>query len=129
MGFGPLGAELAPLVVASTVLEEVDPLSFEELEEVCLAGYQSGLEDAGWHGDPVQIRLGYAASAALRYPLGCLQLMLPPLLHESKRRPIEVVHRRPFDEIVDLWGAVSHNLIGLADKARLLAARNDLSAS
>lgn len=47
MGFAPLGAELAPLVVASTVLDEVNPLSFEELEEVCLAEYQSGLEDAG----------------------------------------------------------------------------------
>ncbi len=47
--------------------------------------------------------------------------MLPPLLDESNRQPMEEVHSRPFDEIVDLWGAVNYNNIGLADKARLLA--------
>ncbi|HJV12354.1 MAG TPA: hypothetical protein VJ625_00525 [Propionibacteriaceae bacterium] len=99
----------------------MDSLSFEELEEVCLAGYQSG-----W-------RMPFARRSGRNSPGVCSECCpslstrlsavdpAPALLDEAKRPPMEAVHPRPFDEIIDLWGAANSTNIRLAVTAPQLA--------
>ena len=46
--------------------------AIEELEELVVREYLRGLNDAGWHGDPGLVRLGYMAGAALNYGIATL---------------------------------------------------------
>jgi hypothetical protein len=59
------------------------------LEHVVFEGYLEGLRDAGWKGDPRQIRLGYTASS-IRYlfpEIGrWLALILDERLHADFER-------------------------------------------
>ena len=66
VGRGPIGADLNPLVWMSIALAGVEMDKSQELEEIVFDGYLEGLRDAGWHGDPLQVRLGYLA-ASVRY--------------------------------------------------------------
>lgn len=66
MGRGAIGEELVPLILSSSALFEVDLDLIPELEDIAFDGYLTGLRDAGWQGDPRQVRLGYTA-ASLRW--------------------------------------------------------------
>ena len=125
MGISPLGAELAALVQASVAFLEVAPADAGALEELCLDAYVAGLADAGWAGDPALVRLGYGLSSLLRYPLGCVRLLLPALLDTHLHAGIEQTLGRPFEEIVDHWRTITSGHLALADQARaqLAAAR------
>ena len=41
-----------------------------KLDQMVFDGYVEGLAEAGWHGDPRLVRLGYAASSALCFGIG-----------------------------------------------------------
>jgi len=103
LGVGPLGAELAPLVCASATFLGVDRTQWNDLELTAVAAYREGVVDAGWDGADEELRLGFAASSALRYWPGVVRLLLPTLLDEAAHRRAEAVLGIPFDEIVDLW--------------------------
>jgi len=76
-GRGAIGEELVPLVQASIATSEVEVAQGQELEDIVFEGYLVGLRDAGWRGDPRQVRLGYtAASLRYRFEGGWLALML-----------------------------------------------------
>ena len=67
-GIGPVGQELAPLVVSSALwFAEVSLADLPALDRACFAAYVDGLRDAGWQGDAALARLGYTATCALRY--------------------------------------------------------------
>jgi aminoglycoside/choline kinase family phosphotransferase len=72
-GIGALGEELTPLVQATYLWHEVGKEAYKELEEGVLYGYLEGLRQAGWQGDAKWVRLGYAASSALRYTTGSIR--------------------------------------------------------
>jgi Phosphotransferase enzyme family len=122
VGIGPLGSELAPLIQASVAFLEVAPADADGLEQLCMDGYVAGLADAGWAADPALARLGYALSSLLRYPLGCVRLLLPALLDTRLHAGIEQTLGRPFDEIVDHWRTITGGHLALADQARALLA-------
>lgn len=82
-GVGVIGEDLAPLVAGSIAFMEAPAATHHRLEMAALDGYVAGLRESGWDGDPQGVRIGYAASAALRYGLGALRLALPPLLDEG----------------------------------------------
>jgi hypothetical protein len=67
------------------------------------------------------VRLRYARSAALRYPLGCLRLVLPPLLQTDERARFERVNGVAFDDIVEHWRMITPGHPALIDTARTLA--------
>jgi hypothetical protein len=125
VGISPLGSELAALVQASVAFLEVAPADAGALEELCVDRYLTGLTDAGWAGDPALVRLGYALSSLLRYPLGCVRLLLPALLDTHLHAGIEQTLGRPFEEIVDHWRTITGEHLALAEQARaqLAAAR------
>lgn len=103
LGTGPVGAELAPLVCASAAFLGIDRGRWDDLEQAALGAYGQGLADAGWQGPPQQLRLGFAASSALRYLPGVVRLVLPTLLDEAAQRRTEAVLGIPFEQAVDLW--------------------------
>jgi hypothetical protein len=122
VGISPVGSELAALIQASVAFLEVAPTDTGELEQMCVDAYVAGLADAGWAGDPALVRLGYALSSLLRYPLGCVRLVLPALLDPRLHPGIEQTLGRPFEEIVDHWRTIIGGHLALADQARALLA-------
>ena len=114
VGIGPVGAELAPLVLASVAFGEVEPVDMEELQRVSFDGYVAGLADVGWSGDPSLTRLSYSASGMLRYAVGCVRLILPALLDSHARSRVEQVSGRSFEETVRLWGVIARSMASVA---------------
>jgi hypothetical protein len=84
VGRGPIGAELNALVWMSIALAGVEPGNSQELKEIVFEGYLEGLREAGWQGDPQQVRLGYTA-ASVRYLFPEVGRWLGLILDESRR--------------------------------------------
>jgi len=99
-GIAPLGAELAALIVGSFGLYEVPASQAFELDRICFEGYVQGLHDAGWHGSPRLVRLGYTLTYLLRYVYGGrIGEMLPGLLDAYKRQFFETALSRSAEEM------------------------------
>jgi hypothetical protein len=118
-GRGPIGAELVPLVLASVAYNEVDLAQAQALEDIVFEGYLEGLRDAGWRGNPRQVRLGYTASS-LRFRLGELNRAMDMILDESQHPFAEQVYGRSMEEIQDHWVQVGSLCDSLADEAQEL---------
>jgi hypothetical protein len=119
VGPAAVGEELVPLINASVAFMEVGLDQAQELEEEVLAGYLAGLQDVGCHIDPGQVRLGYAAAAALRYSIGTIRRLLPMLLDTGQHAILEQVFGRPMVELTEVWLESSRRFdIRLAAEAR-----------
>jgi hypothetical protein len=118
-GRGAIGAELVPLILASFALFEVDLAQTQALEEIVCEGYLEGLRDAGWQGDPRQVRLGYTA-ASLRFRCGELERVMGLILDESQHPWAEQAFGRPIEEIEDHFAQVGSLVDSLTDEAREL---------
>jgi hypothetical protein len=102
VGRGPIGADLNPLVWMSMALGGVGLDKAQELEETVFEGYLEGLHEAGWQGDPLQVRLGYtAASVRFLFPeVGTwLALILDERLHAGFERSVGAPMGRIFDTV------------------------------
>jgi hypothetical protein len=100
-GLGPVGQDLAALVVASLAFFEADQACADELEARCLQGYLSGLEDSGWHESAENVEFGYLASAVLRYGVGGIGPLLTLTLNESMHGLVEEGFGRPLSDVVE----------------------------
>ena len=109
-----------PLVLSSVLWFGVSPSQFGELDQLAFEGYLQGLHDAGWHGDPRAVRLGYLAIAALQFSF--LLTTVPELraLDETGKRKMEGLMGRPLEEIADNTVAVRRIIVTCADEARAL---------
>ena len=119
-GRGALGEELVPLILGSVMFFEVGLDRAQALEEIAFEGYLEGLRDAGWRGDPRQVRLGYAAAGCLRYQFQDAGRWLALALDESLHPIVMQMWGRPIEEIIDnsfQVDVISHHL---ADEAREL---------
>jgi hypothetical protein len=116
-GTGALGEELVPLILGSVVFYEVGLDKAQALEEIVFEGYLEGLRDAGWCGDPRQVRLGYAAAASLRYNCSGVG---GALLDKSQRDMLEHALGRPIGEVARFWAQVGRSFDGILDEAREL---------
>jgi hypothetical protein len=121
VGRGAIGEELVPLVLASVAFNEVDLAQAQALEDIIFEGYLDGLRDAGWRGDPRQVRLGYTA-ASLRFRFAELNRAMDAILDESQHPFMEQVFGRSMEEIEDHWGRVGNLVYSLTDEARVLMA-------
>jgi hypothetical protein len=118
-GRGAIGEDLVPLVQASVAFYEVELDKAQALEEIVFEGYLKGLRDAGWRGDPRQVRLGYTA-ASLRYKFADIWRGLAISLDESLHPIIDQALGRPIGEVFDYWARVSRLFDSLTDEAREL---------
>jgi hypothetical protein len=119
VGRGAIGAELVPLVLASVAFNEIDLAQAQALEDVVLEGYLQGLRDAGWRGNPRQVRLGYTAGS-LRFRFAELNRAMDMILDESQHPFMEQVFGRSMEEIQEHWAQVGNLVDSLTDEAREL---------
>jgi hypothetical protein len=119
VGIGAVGEDLGALIHASLSFSEVSMAEARALETICFEGYLKGLRDAGWHGDPRLVRLGYAAGAAMCFGIGYVGLELPP---EDAYPWIEQAFGLPIDEFRILVAELRRFELDLADEARTLMA-------
>jgi hypothetical protein len=120
-GVAGVGAEAAPLVLADVVWGNgVGVGDLPALDAHVFAGYLEGLREAGWRGDARLARLGYAASAALRYgPLFALA-QLAISADEQQRAAVERTVGQPFEEHVARYGRMLPFVLERAEEARQL---------
>jgi hypothetical protein len=105
--------------LASVAFNEVDFAQAQALEDIVYEGYLEGLRDAGWQGDPRQVRLGYAA-ASLRFRCGELERVMGLILDESQHPWAEQAFGRPMEQIEDHFAQVGSLVDSLTDEAREL---------
>jgi hypothetical protein len=117
VGRGPLGAELTPLVLMSIALAGVGLDKMQELEEIVFEGYLAGLREAGWQGDPQQVRLGYTA-AAVRFLFPEVGRWLALILDESLHAAEEQLLGIPVGGAFDSVARMRHSLFGKLGEAR-----------
>ncbi|UCC61515.1 MAG: hypothetical protein JSV36_11965 [Anaerolineae bacterium] len=118
VGIGAVGEEIVPLVQASVLILEVELTRAQELDEIVFQGYLDGLRDAGWHGDPRLVQLGYAAAGALRYFIGGAGKVVPWLLDEGRHPMAEQIFGCPIGELMDLWAERLCLYLDLVEEAR-----------
>jgi hypothetical protein len=116
VGRGPIGAELCPLVRATTGFFEIDLPDLKRLEDITFKGYLDGLRDAGWHGDPTYVRLGYVASN-IRYNFGAVRMVLNLLADETAHRRVQQTYGCSAEELLDRWGSYRGVFSPLNDEA------------
>jgi hypothetical protein len=121
-GIASLGEELVPLVVASAIFMETPVETLDQLHALALDAYIDGLRDAGWRGDPGQVRDGFILASTLRYGLGVIRVVLKILLGEWPHAEIEQMLGRPFHEISDNMADVYAWVAGLARQHKELLA-------
>lgn len=122
-GQGVLGEEIATLVLTSLLGFAVSPQDLPELEDTILSQYLDGLQEAGWHGDPQVVRLGYTLAAALRFGLNFLAGALPSVVQGHMTATWEQIMKRPIEEIVERRGQVLSVVLQYAEEARTLLRR------
>ncbi|MEM7032387.1 MAG: phosphotransferase [Chloroflexota bacterium] len=115
-GLGPIGFELASLVQGTLFFSEVDMTDAQALDQIVFEGYLTGLEDAGWRGDPSQARLGYAAGSAIVFALGYGAFKLNQQVYPW----LEQAFGLPIDQFMQLGAKLNHFFLTLADEARTL---------
>jgi hypothetical protein len=111
-GIAPVGSELVPMVTASVFFYDAEPDQMQRIDDVIVDGYLEGLAAAGARCDSEHVRFAYAASAALRYglfPMGVL------ILEPEMRTHLERVLAHPADEIVDRWTRIATFLLDRLD--------------
>lgn len=121
-GVGALGEELGQLVAGNLMLDEVSDSVAQRLPEAAWEGYLAGLTDVGWRGDETQVRLGYLASATLRWGLAPPGLALA--LDESRHALIEQRRGQPMSRILARRARAAYILLDLAEEAVALMQRH-----
>jgi len=117
MGTGAIGEDIAPLVAASLDFPEVEVSAAWEFDRIVFEGYLQGLHDAGWHGDPRCVRLGYATALALAFGVGSAALSVRLSCDASLRARAEELLGRPIEEILDHRTEVRRFIMDLANEA------------
>jgi hypothetical protein len=117
VGHGTFGADIASLVFGTIRRGLFQADSVDALDRAVFAGYLDGLRAAGWGGDPVFVRLGYAAAIALRWFLlhGVLRR-----LHHLEVRGLRGSMQEPEEEATRQFVLLTRYLLERADEARRL---------
>jgi len=120
LGLAPAGQEIAVFVTGARVWLTLDPADAGELGELSFRSYVDGLLDAGWGGAEADIRLAYAASAALwaviPAPLWLRWFTLP-----ARRAWLERKFGMPLEEAAEPFGAFIGFALDLGDEALAVA--------
>jgi hypothetical protein len=121
-GTAAVGAEAAPLAFSDVLWGNgVGADDLPALEAHVFDGYMAGLHDAGWTGDPRLARLGYAASAALRFgPL----LGFPTFVEAGakQRQAIAETLGHPYEQLLERYSHMLPLILERAEEAHRLVA-------
>jgi hypothetical protein len=121
-GIGPVGEEIAPLVVSSVIWFKggVTPADLRELDAIVFDAYVEGLRDAGWRDDPNLVRFGCTVTMALRY--GPLLGIVSLVSAGAEQRPaLEQMFGHPLEEVLERYAEVQRFVLDRADEARRLS--------
>lgn len=116
-GIGALAEELTSPIVASVMFRDAAVDDARQIEALALDAYVEGLRDAGWRGDPDQVRHGYAIAAVLRFGVGGVGRILPGLLDAQSDPFIEALFGFPIEEVYANLAAVQRWLVSLVPDA------------
>ena len=105
VGFGAIGQELIPLILAGFAFNEIYYDQVQILGNLVLDGYLTGLHDIGWQGDPRQVRPSYTA-ASLRYRFWELLKAIQMMLDKIQPPWFESVFGVSMEENQDHWALV-----------------------
>jgi hypothetical protein len=119
MGTGAVGEEIMPLICVSVQFMHLPAAEMASLEATVFAAYLEGLRDAGWRGEERDVRLGYAASAALWGGVSTIG-MWPEISDIRFAKDIEALIGAPIDAIVDCWAEMQEHYLKLAAEAQTL---------
>lgn len=115
-----VGEEVGQTLSVASAFFDVEPDDLPALDEALFAGYQAGLRDAGWHGDLREVRLAYAAHAALRNAFNAVGATIPD---EERRAAARVNYGHTWEDLAERRAAVRPFLLDRADEARRLMRR------
>lgn len=87
------------------------------MPEAVLASYLTGLGEAGWEGDPGVVRLGYAATAVLRYCFICTAVAVHAVLGDQAGAP-EGGKGQVNEEGLRRNAGIVYYLLDMADEVR-----------
>jgi hypothetical protein len=116
-GFGAVGEELGGMVPASMIWFRVDAVDARAFGELAFKGYMQGLRQASWQGDEPLVRLGFTASAALRWGIPGVFWLKGTVDSDYAEMWVDWWHR-PIHEMLPQWVLVTGYLLDLADEAR-----------
>jgi len=130
VGRAALGEELAPLVAASVLFDATaDWECLPDLDQAAFSAYVDGLHDAGWRGDPDEVRFAYATASALRYLVGSTRFLLGEIddrgradvgegwANPQNQSTAEAIFGRPFPNLVEHFAGTFTWLAGLGKEA------------
>jgi hypothetical protein len=115
-GIAGLGEEIANLLAASLIWLEYDAEDAKGLDEAVFSGYLTGLQEAGWQGDPRVVRLGYTAACALRWGIVGL-CCLRSLGDSAKETELETHWNQSLPELASQWGKTVTYIHGLTEES------------
>jgi hypothetical protein len=117
VGIGALGEDAGNLI-PDTVLDFHQPAdALGALHEFVVDGYLSGLDAAGWRGDPALVRLGVAALVAAKYA------WIVPAMLGAVQAGRETLNGRPLAEGLAHWAPAADYILRAGDEARAFGSR------
>jgi hypothetical protein len=119
-GYMAAGEEVGQTLSVAGAFFDMDPADLPALDETLFAGYLDGLRDAGWQGDPYQVRLAYTAHAALRNLFNAVGTSMP---EESHQAVIRQTWGHSLQELAGRRAAVRPFLLDRAQEAHNLLDR------
>jgi hypothetical protein len=114
-GLYAAGEEVGQTLSVASAFFDVDPADLPSLDESLFEGYLTGLRDAGWHGDPRQIRFAFTAHAALRNAFNAVGTTVPD---DARRPDILTNYGRTWEELAERRAEVRPFLLTCANEAR-----------
>jgi hypothetical protein len=121
IGPGAVGAEIATLVFGTLRRGDFEVERADELDHVAFDGYLDGLHAAGWDGNPLLVRFGFAAAVALRWYV--LTGLIRTVGDNALRTTVIENTGLPLDEFIRRRLSLASFLLHRADEARRIGNR------
>ncbi|MCB0108889.1 MAG: hypothetical protein KDE53_23370, partial [Caldilineaceae bacterium] len=90
-----------------TLFKRIDLAVAQSNAAAAWDGYLSGLVTSGWDGEAKAVRLGYLASALLRYGVGMVPVSINVVTNSRIHEWAEPVYGFPIEEMIDYWVEVA----------------------
>lgn len=120
-GIDAIGAELTPLVFARvTLLDRIDLTAARANADVAFDGYLAGLAAVGRRGDATEVRIGYLATALLRFGVGMVPVSINVVTDPRIHKWAEQVYGYPIEEMIAYWVEVARWRLELMEELMTL---------
>ena len=114
VGYGAIGEELGNLFGPALINFEVPAEEADVLFHTLLEGYIDGLQDAGWNGSQVEVRLAFLLSSLFRWGFAATGWPIAVATDESGKAEKQTRDQwgRPMEEVYSQWAGISYYLSG-----------------